>query len=359
MLRGSSHEAEALYNQALNTAVDDRGRLQPIAGIALIGLGRMEVERHDLEAAERRLTEGIALAHRWGEVGTISGYTGLARVRQAQGDGQGALEAVQTALQVAERFDAMEVDDIGAALCRARLWIAQGNIEAAARWAEERELERDLSLEMLREEIRSAYSLYRFGEYAAWVRLLLAQDRPGDALNVLAPLLQAAEDAGWVIYCASALALKALALQAQGKLPQALAALERALALAEPGGFVHMFVEKGPPLAQLLYQAAAEGIAPQYAGRLLAAFPDSEAPEPFQETPAERAAMVEPLTEREREVLQLVAEGLSNREIAQRLFLALSTVKVHTYNIYGKLGVHSRTQAVAKARALGILPPFP
>jgi LuxR family maltose regulon positive regulatory protein len=108
-------------------------------------------------------------------------------------------------------------------------------------------------------------------------------------------------------------------------------------------------------MAELLYQAAAQGIAPEYAGRLLTAFPASEAPDSFQELPAD---MVEPLSEREREVLQLIAEGLSNREIAQELFLSISTVKVHTYNIYGKLGVHSRTQAVAKARALGILPSF-
>ena len=142
---------------------------------------------------------------------------------------------------------------------------------------------------------------------------------------------------------------------AQGSVAQALAALKRALSLAEPGGLVHVFVEKGAPMAQLLYQAAARGLKPEYAGRLLASFPTSEAPEPFQEAPAERAAMVEPLSEREIEVLQLIAEGLSNREIAEKLFLSVSTVKVHTYNIYSKLDVHSRTQAVAKARALGIL----
>jgi LuxR family maltose regulon positive regulatory protein len=360
MLKGRVDEAEVFYKQALDVAVGDRGQLQPIAGVALIGLGRMELERYDLEAAERHLTEGIELADRWGEAGTISGYTGLARVRQAQGDERGALEAVQMALRLAERFDAMEVDDIGAALCQARLWIAQGNIEAAARWAETRGLEKHLSLETLKEEIASVFSLYRFGEYAAWARLLLAQDRPEDALSVLRPLLQAAEDAGWVVYCIEILALQALALQAQGNVAQALAALERALALslAEPGGFVHIFVQKGAPMAQLLYQAAARGVKPEYAGRLLAAFPASEAPEPFRETPAERAAMVEPLSEREIEVLQLVAEGLSNREVAGRLFLSVSTVKAHTYNIYSKLGVHSRTQAVAKARALGILSSF-
>lgn len=106
-------------------------------------------------------------------------------------------------------------------------------------------------------------------------------------------------------------------------------------------------------MARLLYQAAARGIAPQYTGKLLAAFPAAEAVEGFQVSAME---LVEPLTERELEVLRLIAEGLSNQEIAQQLFLSLSTVKWHTHNIYGKLGVHNRTQAVAKARALGMLP---
>ncbi len=351
MLQGRVHESKALYEQALDAAVDDQGQRQPIAGMALIGLGLMELERYDLEAATRYLTEGIELVEKWGEAGAINGYIGLARVRQAQGDEQGALEAIQTAQRLAERFDAMDLDDITVALCRARLWIAQGNIEATTRWIEERGLDKDLSLETLKEEIRTTPSLYRFIEYPTLALARIAQDRPGDALSVLRPLLRAAEDAGWVTYCIEVLALESLALQAQGDVAQALAALKRALSLAQPGGFAHIFVEKGAPMARLLYQAAERGITPEYAGRLLAAFPASEAPAPFRETPAE---MVEPLSEREREVLQLIAEGLSNREIAQKLFLSVSTVKVHTYNIYGKLGVHSRTQAVAKARALGI-----
>jgi LuxR family maltose regulon positive regulatory protein len=356
MLLGRVEEAEGLYKQALDTAVDDGGRLQPIAGVALIGLGRLEVERYDLEAAERTLREGIELADRWGEAGTISGYTGLARVRQAQGDAQGALEAVHTALRVAERFDAMEVDDIGAALCRARLWIGQGNLEAAAGWAEARGLHKDLSLDMLKEEIRSAFSLYRFGEYATWARLLLAQSRPGDALNVLAPLLRAAEDAGWVIYGAEVLALKALALQAEGKLPQALDDLERALSLAEPGGFVHVFVQKGPRMERLLRRAASRGIAPQYVSQLLAAF-DASAYGRAEETPPHptRQPLIEPLTERELEVLHLLPTHLSSTEIAEHLLISVHTARFHIKNIYGKLHAHSRAEAVARAEDLGLL----
>jgi LuxR family maltose regulon positive regulatory protein len=355
MLKGRLQQAEALYEQALETALDERGQLQPIAGVALIGLGRLELERYDLEAAERHLREGIELADRWGEAGTISGYTGLARVRQARGDEQGALDAVQTAIEVAERFDAMEVDDIGAALCRARLWIAQGKIEAAARWAEARALDKDLSLDMLRQEIRSAFSLYRFGEYAAWARLLLAQDRPREALDVLEPLLQAAEEAGWVIYAAEVLAVKALALYAHRRLPQALAALERALALAEPGGFVHLFVQKGPPMGQLLREAASRGIAPQYVGELLAAVDGYEYGRAAGVSPASAQPLVEPLTERELEVLRLLPTHLSSTEIAEQLLISVHTARFHIKNIYSKLHAHSRGQAVARAEDLGLL----
>ena len=128
-------------------------------------------------------------------------------------------------------------------------------------------------------------------------------------------------------------------------------------ALAEPGGFLRTFVREGPPMARLLYEAVKRGIAPDYARRLLAAFPVALAEQAAPpETRISNAALVEPLSERELEVLQLIAEGLTNREIASRLYLALNTVKAHTRNIYGKLGVHNRTQAVARARALGILP---
>jgi LuxR family maltose regulon positive regulatory protein len=120
-----------------------------------------------------------------------------------------------------------------------------------------------------------------------------------------------------------------------------------------------LFVDEGPPMARLLYEAVTRGIAPGYARRLLAAFP---MPEPEQDGPpntqAPGSGLIEPLSERELQVLQLITEGLTNPEIAARLFLTLNTVKVHTRNIYGKLDAHNRTQAVAQARALGILPPI-
>lgn len=135
----------------------------------------------------------------------------------------------------------------------------------------------------------------------------------------------------------------------------ALTALAATLELAEPEGYVRIFVDEGQPMAELLYQAATRGIFPEYCGRLLASFPESKAVK--NDTQAKAGELIEPLSEREVEVLQLISEGLSNSETAQRLYLSLNTVKGHTRNIYAKLNVNSRTQAVAKARALGISPP--
>ena len=133
-------------------------------------------------------------------------------------------------------------------------------------------------------------------------------------------------------------------------------ALERAITLAEPGGYVRVFVDAGPPIARLLYDALSHGIVSGYVQRLLTAFSDAGTEQSVpSEHQAPNAALIEPLSERELEVLELLAEGLTNPEIASRLFLALNTIKAHTRNIYGKLGVNNRTQAVTQARALGIL----
>jgi LuxR family maltose regulon positive regulatory protein len=151
--------------------------------------------------------------------------------------------------------------------------------------------------------------------------------------------------------------LQALATQAGGDTTQAMVTLEQALTLAESGGFIRMFVDKGPPMARRLYEALSREIAPDYVRRLLAAFPSAEPEQPDpSKSQVPESELVEPPSERELEVLQLIAKGLTNPEIASRLFIALNTVKTHTRNMYGKLDVRSRTQAVARARALGILP---
>jgi LuxR family maltose regulon positive regulatory protein len=156
-------------------------------------------------------------------------------------------------------------------------------------------------------------------------------------------------------------ALSALAFQAEGNLDEALTSLEAALAIAESGGFVRMLIDEGEPMLHLLRQAATAGIAPEYTSKLVAAFeqPDrialmSTSPDSPQQSPRSQP-LVEPLSERELEVLRLLATGLSNPEIAQKLFIATSTVRSHLKNIYGKLNVHRRWDAVHRAEELGLL----
>ncbi|MCP4543150.1 MAG: LuxR family transcriptional regulator, partial [Chloroflexi bacterium] len=156
-----------------------------------------------------------------------------------------------------------------------------------------------------------------------------------------------------------AVALHADALRTDSEKDEAVRVLGDALALAEPGGFIRIFVDEGLPMAQLLSKAAARGIMPNYTHKLLAAF-EAEGPKSKDKSDLSPVSPSQPLIEslspRELEVLQLIAQGLSNREISERLFLSLNTVKVHARNIYGKLGVRNRTRAVARAQELGLLP---
>jgi LuxR family maltose regulon positive regulatory protein len=176
-------------------------------------------------------------------------------------------------------------------------------------------------------------------------------------MGLLERLLKAAEEGGRMGSVIEILVLQALAHEVLSNIPVALTTLARALTLAKPEGYVRIFVDEGRPMARLLYEALSQGVEPDYVRQLLAAYPVAE---PEQVTSSQlrdpESEMVEPLSERELEVLQLIAEGLTNQEVATRLYLSLHTVKVHARNIYGKLGAKSRTHAIAKGKALGILP---
>jgi LuxR family maltose regulon positive regulatory protein len=187
-------------------------------------------------------------------------------------------------------------------------------------------------------------------------RIQLAQGDPSVALAVLAPWRQQVEARGWVDERLKVLVLQAVALQTQGDTEQALRLLLDALAFAEPGRFIRLFVDEGSPMAQLLSQAEASRRMPDYVGKLRAIF---AATEPRSDTsassPRTAQPLIEPLSPRELDVLQLIAQGCSDQEISARLFLAVSTVKGHNRNIFGKLQAHRRTEAVARARSLGLL----
>ncbi len=360
MLGGQLRQAATSCQEALQMAAGTAGRFLPVAGYAQVYLGSVYREWNDLEAASRRLVDGIDLCEQVGYVlDQVVGYTTLARVLQAKQDRDGARRALQSAERLSLKmkgyvFTRRWVED-----CQVRLWSAQGKVSEIARWMQETDLRVDDQVSFVREleHIILARALVAVG-------LALAGQRYLDgALDLLSRLLEMAESRGWMGKAIEILVLQALACQGRGEIDEALVALERALSYAEPQGYVRIFVDEGPQMARLLSEAATRGIAPGYVQRLLAAFVETE----YTGSPAAKEAvpspavhhppsgMVEPLTERELEVLQLIAAGLSNREIADRLVLALSTVKVHTRNIYGKLGVHRRTQAVTRARELGML----
>jgi len=238
------------------------------------------------------------------------------------------------------------------AALKTRIWVVQGRLDEALSWARERELSIDDDLSYLRE-----------FEHITLARVLIAQYQSDQvagsihkAVELLERLLQAAKEGKRMGSVIEILVLQTLAHQAQGDIPRALVSLEHALALAEPEGYVRIFVDEGPPMACLLYKALSRGIAPGYVRQLLASFSVSEPEQAHASSPkTSESEWVEPLTKRELEVLQLIAKGLTNQEIASKLYLSLNTVKVHTRNIYGKLGVHHRAGAVARARTLGIL----
>jgi LuxR family maltose regulon positive regulatory protein len=232
-----------------------------------------------------------------------------------------------------------------------RIWLKQDKLEAASQWVEERGIDADEDPTYLHD-----IDYYMLIEYVVLARFLIAQERLDSATRLLQRLLEVAETGGLTSRAIEIQMLQALAFQAGDDTEQAMATLEQALTLAEPRGFIRIFVDEGPPMARLLHEALSRGIVPDYVRQLLGAFPLDE-PEQVISTKSKvnQSELIEPLSEREIEVLVLIAEGLTNQEISSRLYVTLNTVKTHTRQIYAKLGVHTRTQAVARGRALGLI----
>ncbi|HET9222601.1 MAG TPA: LuxR C-terminal-related transcriptional regulator, partial [Roseiflexaceae bacterium] len=237
---------------------------------------------------------------------------------------------------------------------RVLLWLRQGNLAAAIAWAAQDSLTTDANRPQL-----TAYDNDRF----ALAQTLIAQGHWSEAHAAVARLLADAESSGHGRFVIWALLLRALLLHAQGEATAALEALERALALAEPEGYVRTFADQGAPLAALLHQAAARGIAPRYVAELLAAFSRTEgrglrteSAEPFYSALSPpSSSLAEPLSARELEVLRMVAAGDDNAQIARALVVSINTVKSHINHIFGKLGARNRVDAVRRAQELGLL----
>jgi LuxR family maltose regulon positive regulatory protein len=325
------HQADETYQRVLQIAADLRF---PVVSEAHLGQARIRYQWNDLEAAERSLQQGLRLARQLENVDRpVACQVLLARLRLAQGDVAGAAAVLAEADQAARQHDfVLQMPEVAAA--QVLTLLQQGNLSAAALLAQAH----DIPLSQ--------------------ARVHLAQGDPSAALAALEPFRRRVEERAWADEQLKVTVLQAVAHHAHRSSNKAGQMLGEALALAEPGGFVRIFVDEGAPMARLLREALSRGVRPEYVRRLLAAFPVDEAERAA--SPATRVAgsrLAEPLSRRELEVLALIAEGLTNQEIAARLYLSRHTVKAHTRNIYAKLGVSSRTQAVAKGRALGVLSP--
>jgi LuxR family maltose regulon positive regulatory protein len=317
-----------------------------VAGKALLGLGSIAREWNDLESARIYLNECIGLFEYFLEVGSVVAYLTLARIAAGEGKLDAAQEQVDRARQVAIKFEASKIDDELVDTYQAQLWIAQGKLAETGRWLEQRDLERKIG--GINE--RGVHPLQAH-LYLVLARYYIALKRYADSLYVLEAVTRGAADYKNRRTGIQAEVLLAMVYQKMGNPDKALAILEQALVFGESEGYIRIFLDEGEVLLGLLYKAAEQGIVPEYVGHLLAF---SSIPETVPETGA-HAELIEPLSERELEVLELIASGLSNREIGVKLVIAISTVKGHTANIYSKLGVRSRTQALARARQLGIL----
>ena len=349
--QGRLREALSTYEQVLALTGQDKARRKPVLrGTADMYVGMSEVhrERNELEAAKQCLRSSHELGEHTGlPQNRYRWRVAMARVHEAEGDLDAALASLDQAERTYVGDFAPEVRPVSA--LKARVWVRQGRLNDAFAWAQQRGLSVDNELSYLRE-----------FEHLTFARILTARfasDRAeqdlADAARILERLLGAADEGGRTGSVLEVLVLQALAAQLRGDTASALATLHRALELAAPEGYVRFFLYEGPAMMALLRAAADHGLAPAYVSRLLGAGPDERQLE--RRTPTSRGPLVEPLSERERDVLRLLATDLGGPDIARELVVSLSTVRTHTRSIYAKLGVTSRRAAVRRAGELDLL----
>ncbi len=363
--QGRLREAICIYKQGLQLAAEHGMPAMRGTADMLVGMSELCREQNDLHAAIQYLQRSKDQGEHTGlPQNPYRWRAALARIREAEGDLNGALDLLDEAERLYVGDFSPNVRPV--AVSRVRVWLAQGRLDEALGWAREQNLTAQDDLSYLRE-----------FEHITLARILLAQYKSGradgsflEAMGLLERLLIAAQAGGRSGSVIEILILKALTHQAQGDLPAALLPLHTAMALAEPEGYVRVFVDESLPMAQLLRQAAANGIMPEYTGKLLAAFETqaqaSERTSPVSaplatqslielEAPSSKTSLVEPLSQRELEILRLFKTELSGPEIAQELVIALSTVRTHTKSIFSKLEVNNRRAAVKRAAELGLI----
>jgi LuxR family maltose regulon positive regulatory protein len=336
--QGRLGEAMRTYEQALQRVPEQGGPVLRGTADMYVGMSEIHRERDDLPAATQQLLRSQELGEHNGlPQNRYRWRVAMARVREAEGDLGGALDLLNEAerLYVGDFFP--NVRPVPA--LRARVRVAQGELGEALGWAREQGLSAADDLSYLREFEHITLARVLLAGYAA------GQGSVQEATRLLERLLDAAEEGQRTGSVIEIVVLQALAHQARDDIPAALASLRRAVTLAEPEGYVRIFADEGPPMASLLRAAAKQGIARNYVRRLLAAV--------TKDAPASQG-LIEPLSERELDVLRLLGTDLDGPEIARELIVSLNTVRTHTKNIYAKLGVNNRRAAVRRARELDL-----
>ena len=359
VLRGRMDEATSLCRQGLELATERRW-LATYAGVLVqVAIADLLREQNQLEAAAQHLNQSIERAIQNQQPGLMMGYITLARVRQAQGDFPAAWDALHAA-EGTQPWSWPTILSVQA--CKARLYLAEGNLNGATIWAKKSGLSVEGELHY------SPTAQCPMGselDTLTYARVLIAQGRKQssclpnalpNALRLLTRLYEFAKAGGRTIRVMETLLLQALVLQAQGDSAQALVYLNQALNISGHGSYIRLFLDEGQPMVELLKAAVSKGIHSEEVHYLLAAFGSMEKQESEKQESATVQLLAEPLTERELEVLAHLATGMTNQAIANQLFVSLAAIKWHARNIYGKLEVNNRTQAVAKARELNLLP---
>jgi len=339
--QGKLHQAYDTYDELLQVATGPDGQRLQAAGMTYAGLAMIAYEWGRLTTSEKYVGLAIEFCKKWGNITQLAGsYVMQSRLLLAEGKLHDAQHALNSAESLSHTYSLVPRADSWLKAFRVHLWLAQGNLEAAGRWAESY-----YSLDLADE-----FSYVREAEYAALVRVQIAQKRCCEALDGISKLLVGAEAIGRTASLIELYVLRAVALQAVGNTAEALDALERALEIAQPEGYVRVFLDEGPLMFELLRYAGSRGIESHYVAKIL-----SEVKQESDLPLHEQQPLIDPLSDRELELLQLLADGLSNQEIAEQLIIAVGTVKAHTVSIYRKLNVNSRMQAVARARDLRLL----
>jgi LuxR family transcriptional regulator, maltose regulon positive regulatory protein len=343
--QGHLHRVEELCQQLVRFANSGEQPHTEMAGKVYAIWGDILCEWNELERAEAILRKAVDLCKREGNVAAIGvSHLYLLRVLLARGNRQAMEDTLRYLEELAQATSVPVWIHKSIVAWKSWVWINEGQLEVAAGYLSQHGIRADNDLGFRGE-----------GEYLSLARLQIAQGHPAEADELMRMLYSDADAHGQLGLMIACLCIRAVANKTLGLREEALIHLDKALSLAEPEGFIQVFIEEGPLMAQLVYEMAEKKADRQYLGRLLAAFANL-AP-PARQQPRKNDDIIEPLSQRELQVLRLIADGLSNQEIAARLYLSVRTIKFHAGNIFSKLGVKSRTEAVARARVLGLLSP--